>query len=231
MKKYFFLFLIVLITGCSKNSKEMNLNVVINGFKKGNIYLQKIQDSSLINIDSIFVENNKSIVLNHQINSPEIFFINLDISKKDNRIEFFGEEGDITIKTNLKNFSSEFEVSGSYNDSIYRKYLNIIKQFNYKRLDLIKKSFEMSQSKELDSIKLIENEIKNLNKRQYLYSLNYAVTNGNSHVAPFIALNEFSQGGKVLLDTIKNSLSKDVLSSKYGVILQNTIEELRTKVH
>ena len=218
--------MVALVTGCANNKKEMNLNVIINGFKKGNIYLQKIKDSTLINIDSIFIENNKSIVLKHQINSPQIFFINLDISKKDNRIEFFGEEGDITIKTNLKNFSSEFEVSGSYNDSVYRKYLNIIKQFNYKRLDLIKKSFEMSQSKELDSIKLIESEIENLNKRQYLYSLNYAVTNGSSHVAPFIALNEFSQGGKVLLDTIKNSLSKDVLSSKYGTLLKNTIEEL-----
>ena len=226
MKKYFFLFLVALVTGCSNNKKEMNLNVIINGFKKGNIYLQKIQDSTLINIDSIFIENNKSIVLKHQINSPQIFFINLGISKKDNRIEFFGEEGDITIKTNLKNFSSEFEVSGSYNDSIYRKYLNIIKQFNYRRLDLIKKSFELSQSKKLDSIKLIESEIENLNKRQYLYSLNYAVTNGNSHVAPFIALNEFSQGGKVLLDTIKNSLSKDVLSSKYGAMLKKPIEEL-----
>jgi hypothetical protein len=226
LKKYFFLFLVAFVTGCSNNKKEMNLNVIINGFKKGNIYLQKIQDSTLINIDSIFIENNKSIVLKHQINSPQIFFINLDISKKDNRIEFFGEEGDITIKTNLKNFSSEFEVSGSYNDSIYRKYLNIIKQFNYRRLDLIKKSFEMSQSKDLDSIKLIESEIENLNKRQYLYSLNYAVTNGNSHVAPFIALNEFSQGGKVLLDTIKNSLSKDVLSSKYGAMLKKTVEEL-----
>ena len=218
--------MVALVTGCSNNKKEMNLNVIINGFKKGNIYLQKIKDSTLINIDSIFIENNKSIVLKHQINSPQIFFINLDISKKDNRIEFFGEEGDITIKTNLKNFSSEFEVSGSYNDSVYRKYLNIIKQFNYKRLDLIKKSFEMSQSKELDSIKLIKSEIENLNKRQYLYSLNYAVTNGNSHVAPFIAINEFSQGGKVLLDTIENSLSKDVLSSKYGAMLKKTIEEL-----
>ena len=226
MKKYFFLFLVALVTGCANNKKEMNLNVIINGFKKGNIYLQKIKDSTLINIDSIFIENNKSIVLKHQINSPQIFFINLDISKKDNRIEFFGEEGDITIKTNLKNFSSEFEVSGSYNDSVYRKYLNIIKQFNYKRLDLIKKSFEMSQSKELDSIKLIESEIENLNKRQYQYSLNYAVTNRSSHVAPFIALNEFSQGGKVLLDTIKNSLSKDVLSSKYGAMLKKTIKEL-----
>ena len=202
----------------------MNLTIVIDGFKKGNIYLQKIQDSSLINIDSIFVKNDESIVLKHQINSPEIFFINLDISKKDNRIEFFGEEGNINIKTSLKKFSSEFEISGSFNDSVYRKYLKLIKQFNYKRLDLIKESFEMSQKKKFDSIKLIENEIENLNKRQYLYSLNYAVTNGNSHVAPFIALNELSNGSKVLLDTIRKSLNNNVLSSKYGLMLKKYID-------
>tara|TARA_B110000444_G_scaffold79680_1_gene75267 strand:- start:180 stop:794 length:615 start_codon:yes stop_codon:yes gene_type:complete len=201
----------------------MNVNVSIDGFKKGNIYLQKIQDSTLINIDSVFVDEKGAIVLNYEISSPEIFYLNLDVSKNDNRIEFFGEKGDIFIKTSLKKFNSEFDISGSYNDSIYRGYLKIIKQFNFKRLDLIKLSLVKSQKKQLDSVKLIENKIQNLDKRQYLYSLNYSVTNGNSHVAPFIALNEFSQGSKILLDTIKNSLNKDVLNSKYGKLLEKTI--------
>tara|TARA_B100000767_G_C19777409_1_gene543505 strand:- start:6119 stop:6733 length:615 start_codon:yes stop_codon:yes gene_type:complete len=201
----------------------MNVSVFIDGFKKGNIYLQKIQDSTLVNIDSVFVDEKGEIVLNYEISSPEIFYLNLDISKNDNRIEFFGEKGDIFIKTSLKKFNSEFKISGSYNDSIYREYLKIIKQFNFKRLDLIKLSFVKSQKKQLDSVKLIENKIQNLDKRQYLYSLNYSVTNGNSHVAPFIALNEFSQGSKILLDTIKNSLNKDVLNSKYGKLLEKTI--------
>jgi|TARA_B110001450_G_scaffold101889_1_gene96466 hypothetical protein len=201
----------------------MNVNVSIDGFKKGNIYLQKIQDSTLINIDSVFVDEKGAIVLNYEISSPEIFYLNLDVSKNDNRIEFFGEKGDIFIKTSLKKFNSEFDISGSYNDSIYRGYLKIIKQFNFKRLDLIKLSLVKSQKKQLDSVKLIENKIQNLDKRQYLYSLNYSVTNGNSHVAPFIALNEFSQGNKIILDTIKNSLNKDVLNSKYGKLLEKTI--------
>jgi len=201
----------------------MNVNVSIDGFKKGNIYLQKIQDSTLINIDSVFIDEKGAIVLNYEISSPEIFYLNLDVSKNDNRIEFFGEKGDIFIKTSLKKFNSEFDISGSYNDSIYRGYLKIIKQFNFKRLDLIKLSLVKSQKKQLDSVKLIENKIQNLDKRQYLYSLNYSVTNGNSHVAPFIALNEFSQGSKIILDTIKNSLNKDVLNSKYGKLLEKTI--------
>ena len=137
----------------------MNVNVTIYGFKKGNIYLQKIKDSVLINVDSTFIEYKRPIVLRYELNSPEIFYINMDISKNDNRIEFFGEKGEINITTSLKKFNSEFKVSGSLNDSIYRNYLNVIQKFNYNRLDLIKLSFNMSQRKELDSIELIEKKI------------------------------------------------------------------------
>ena len=223
MKKYLFLF-IFLILSCSSGKEKMNVNVTIDGFKKGNIYLQKIKDSILINVDSTFIENKRPIVLKYEINSPEIFYINMDISKNDNRIEFFGEKGEINIKTSLKKFNSEFEVSGSFNDSIYRNYLDVIQKFNYNRLDLIKLSFKMTKKKELDSIELIEKKIENLNKRQYLYSLNYAVSHGNSSISPFIALNDFSQSNKVLLDTIKNSLTKEVLESKYGKMLDEYLK-------
>jgi len=223
LKKYLFLF-IFLVLSCSSGKEKMNVNVTIDGFKKGNIYLQKIKDSILINVDSTFIDNKRPIVLKYELNSPEIFYINMDISKNENRIEFFGEKGEINIKTSLKKFNSEFEVSGSLNDSIYRNYLNVIQKFNYNRLDLIKSSFKMSQNKELDSIELIEKKIENLNKRQYLYSLNYAVSHGNSSVAPFIALNDFSQSSKVLLDTINNSLTKEVQESKYGKMLNDFLK-------
>tara|TARA_Y100000741_G_scaffold360394_1_gene342571 strand:+ start:1240 stop:1920 length:681 start_codon:yes stop_codon:yes gene_type:complete len=224
LKKYLAPFFILIILSCSNSKEKMNVNVTIDGFKKGNIYLQKIKDSMLINVDSIFIENKRPIKLQYEINSPEIFYVNMDISKNDNRIEFFGEKGEITIKTNLRKFNSELEVSGSFNDSIYRNYLNVIQKFNFERLDLIKLSFKMSQKKELDSVESIENKIENLNKRQYLYSLNYAVSHGNSSVAPFIALSDFSQSSKVILDTIKNSLTKEVIESKYGKILDQFLK-------
>jgi hypothetical protein len=48
----------------------MNVNVTIDGFKKGNIYLQKIKDPVLINVDSTFIENKRPIVLKYELNSP-----------------------------------------------------------------------------------------------------------------------------------------------------------------
>ena len=216
------LFVILIILGCENEKNQINVNVQIDGFKKGKIYLQKIKDSVLVNLDSVFLDSKNPIILKSKIESPEIFYIDLDIAGKDNKIAFFAEKGDIKIATNLKRFNTEFEISGSSNDSVYRNYLSVIKKFNNNRLDLIKVSFDNSIDK--DSVAIIQTKIKSLNKRQYMYSLNFAVTNGKYHVAPYIALSEFYNSEKVLLDTIKTSLSNKVLNSKYGQMLKELIE-------
>lgn len=201
----------------------MTVKVKVENFKKGNIYLQKISDSALINVDSIFVKKNESIILKYNIDSPELFYLNLDVSNIENRIEFFGEKGEINIDTSLEKFNSDFKISGSSSDSIYRDYLSVIKKFNNQKLDLIQLSFNLTKTELDDSLIKVQNQIKSLNKRQYLYNLNYTVSNGNSFISPLIAINEFSESGKIVLDTIKNSMSKQVLESKYGKIFSDIV--------
>ena len=215
MKKILIFFAILIIYSCSDENKRMEVNLTVEGFKKGKIFLQKVNENQLINVDSAFVNNDKMIKLSYDINSPELFYISIDVSKNDNLLEFFGEKGEISINSKLKNFSSDFQVYNSFNDSVYRIYIDIIKKFNFEELDLIKTSIEMSKRKSNDSLKIIQEEIKKLNKRKTLYSLNFAVNNGNSSVAPLIGINEFSES-KVLIDTIIKSLSKKVIDSKYG---------------
>jgi hypothetical protein len=202
----------------------MTVKVNVENFKKGNVYLQKVSDSTLINIDSIFVKKNESIILKYKIDSPELFYLNLDISNIENRIEFFGEKGEININTSLEKFNSDFNITGSSTDSIYRDYLSVIKKFNNQRLDLIKLSFDVAKTETNDSLIKIQNQINSLDKRQYLYNLNYAVSNGNSYISPLIAINEFSDSGKIVLDTIKNSMSNEVLDSKYGKIFNDILK-------
>jgi len=202
----------------------MTVKVKVENFKKGNIYLQKISDSALINIDSIFVKKNESIILKYKIDSPELFYLNLEVSDIDNRIEFFGEKGEINIDTSLEKFNSDFKISGSSIDSLYRNYLSVIKKFNNRKLDLIQLSFNLSKTELEDSLIKVQNQIKSLDKRRYLYNLNYTVSNGNSFISPLVAINEFSESGKIVLDTIKNSMSKRVLKSKYGKIFSDIVK-------
>ena len=219
-----------LLLGCENNiNKNMNVNINIKNFKKGHVYLQKVTDSAIVNIDSIFVKYEKPIIFEYDIESPELFYVNLDISKLDNRIEFFGEKGNITIDTSLEKFNSDFKINGSYNDSIYREYLKIIKQFNNKKLDLIELSFNLSKANQVDSLVKVQKNLETLNKSQYLYNLNYVVSNGDRFISPLIAINEFSQASKVIKDTIRKSMSKEVQESKYGKIFEKLVE--KTKVN
>lgn len=228
MKKIIFVVTFFLLLGCKNNiNKNMNVNINIKNFKKGHVYLQKITDSAIVNIDSIFVKNEKPIIFEYDIDSPELFYVNLDISKLDNRIEFFGEKGNITIDTSLEKFNSDFKINGSYNDSIYREYLKIIKQFNNKKLDLIELSFNLSKANQVDSLVKVQKNLETLNKSQYLYNLNYVVSNGDRFISPLIAINEFSQASKVIKDTIRKSMSKEVQESKYGKIFEKLVEKTR----
>ena len=205
---------------CKNDNKNMNVNVNIENFKKGNIYLQKISDSTLINVDSIFVTNEKPITLSHDLESPELFYLYLDGSSIDKRIKFFAEKGNININTSLEKFNSDFSVNGSSSDSVYRDYLKVIRKFNNNSLDLIELSFKLSKNNLKDSLKIVQKNIEALNKRQYLFNLNYAVNNGDSFISPLIAINEFSQSSKVVLDTIRSSMSEEVLASKYGKMFE-----------
>ena len=219
-----------LLLGCENNiNKNMNVNINIKNFKKGHVYLQKVTDSAIVNIDSIFVKNEEPIIFEYDIDSPELFYVNLDISKLDNRIEFFGEKGNITIDTSLEKFNSDFKINGSYNDSIYREYLKIIKQFNNKKLELIELSFNLSKANQVDSLVKVQKNLETLNKSQYLYNLNYVVSNGDRFISPLIAINEFSQASKVIKDTIQKSMSKEVQESMYGKIFEKLVE--KTKVN
>jgi hypothetical protein len=224
LKKLLLISFLFILTNCENNENNMTVKVKVENFKKGNIYLQKISDSALINVDSIFVKKNESIILKHNIDSPELFYLNLDVSDIDNRIEFFGEKGEINIDTSLEKFNSDFKISGSSIDSLYRDYLSVIKKFNNQKLDLIQLSFNLTKTELDDSLIKVQNQIKSLDKRQYLYNLNYTVSNGNSFISPLVAINEFSESGKIVLDTIKNSMSKQVLESKYGKIFSDIVK-------
>lgn len=224
MKKLIFIYFLLISTSCENNENNMTVKVNVENFKKGNVYLQKVSDSTLINIDSILVKKNESIIFKYKIDSPELFYLNLDISNIENRIEFFGEKGEININTSLEKFNSDFNITGSSADSIYRDYLSVIKKFNNQRLDLIKLSFDVAKTQTNDSLIKVQNQINLLDKRQYLYNLNYAVSNGDSYISPLIAINEFSDSGKIVLDTIKNSMSNKVLDSKYGKIFNDILK-------
>ena len=80
MTNYILKFLIPLIFMISCNSEEkknMNITGSIDGLKKGTLYLQKISDSLIKNVDSIEIEGNSKYKLGDNISDSEVYYLYL----------------------------------------------------------------------------------------------------------------------------------------------------------
>ena len=205
----------------------MHVSGRVDGLRKGTLFLQKVLDSTLINIDSIVINGNPEFNFKTKIESPEIYYLYLNKDDGDtlnDRVMFFAEKGEITINTLLKTFESSAKVTGSENQELLQEYRKIARQFNAKNLDYIKAYINNAKSaKDSRSSDSIQKEMDNLLKRRYLYALNFAVTHGDNVIAPYIALTEVSDANIKYLDTVASKLTEEVKSSKYGKLLIDLI--------
>ena len=205
----------------------MHINGKVEGLRKGTLFLQKVVDSTLVDIDSIVINGNPEFNFKTKIESPEIYYLYLNKDDGDtlnDRVMFFAEKGEITINTLLKTFESSAKVTGSENQELLQEYRKIARQFNAKNLDYIKAYINNAKSaNDSRSSDSIQKEMDNLLKRRYLYALNFAVTHGDNVIAPYIALTEVSDANIKYLDTVASKLTEEVKSSKYGKLLIDLI--------
>lgn len=227
MRVFFLLFLSVLtLTGCSKNG-DFKVSGTVKGLKKGTLYLQKIQDTTLISLDSIAVDGNPDFEFTLDLTEPQALYLHLDkndASEYDDRILFFAEPGEMNISTSLKNFERHAAITGSENQLLWNQFQDINTQFNDKNLDLIKDSFNAQRSGDQDAILKYDDSLQSLLQRRYKYTGNFAITNKEFPIAPYIIITHIPDASVKYLDTIYKSLPNKTQESMYGEQLQNLIK-------
>ncbi|MDR5590894.1 DUF4369 domain-containing protein [Christiangramia sp. SM2212] len=226
------LLLAILISIISCSEKESNLTVTgeIKGLKKGTLYLQKIEDTILVNVDSVMVNGDPMFSMETYIESPQIMYLYLekvDNNRYDDRIDFFADQGQVTINTKLEKFETSAEVVGSVNQEKLMEYRKMIDRFNDQNLELIKASFEAEKAQDEEKLMDIDQKYDKLLKRKYLYTVNFAINNKEHEIAPYLALSEVFDANIKYLDTIYNSLAPKVKKSKYGSELKKFLKERR----
>ena len=221
---------IITLMACSSEEKNLVVKGNVEGLKKGTIYLQKIENDSLVNIDSVVVRGDANFVMESNISSPQMMYLFLD--KVDNatyieRIEFFAEEGEVVINTTLKNFQLDAKVTGSANQEKLVEYRKMMSRFNDSNLDLIQKNFEAQRDNNEEQLIATNKEYDRLLARKYLYTVNFALNNKDLEIAPYLALSEDFDANIKYLDTIYNSMTPKVKESMYGEELKDFLKERR----
>ena len=225
---------LILITGCEPKPKnnidKMIVKGRIEGLRKGKLYLQKIEDTLLVNIDSTLVKGMPNFSFEIPIETAEIFYLYLEKEDGDSlndRILFFGEKGTIEINTLLKTFDSSAEIKGSKNQELLQEYLSFNKKFNEQNLELIEGFYKAQLKKNSKQSDSLQQKIDNLLRRRYLYTINFAAQNTDQNIAPYLALTEVYDANLALLDTIAFKMTPKVRNSKYGIKFVNYLEERR----
>ena len=227
---------ITLLTSCGEEKKPANtleITGTIKGLKKGKIYIQKVQDTTLIVLDSIILNGKSTFESTIQLESPEMLYLFLDrnvSNSLDNNLLFFAEPGKINIDTDLEFFLAKAKITGSKNHELYEQYKDIVSKFNDQQLGYVKDELLALKAKKNISE---ENAKKQdaLLKRRYLYAGNFALTNANYEVAPYIALTDIYDINIKYLDTITKSMSPKVAKSKYGKKLIEYLAERKKLQH
>ena len=230
MKKLVILYIVFSVFSCNQKEELHDLTVKVNveGLKKGTAYLKKANDTSLIVVDSIAITGNSIFELHSAIDSPEMFYLFLDKNNDEERnIPFFASKGITQISTTLKNFELDAKITGSNQQKTLEDYNKMIAQFNGRNLELIKETFEAQRDLDSAKISALNTESDNLLKRRYLYTVNFAMNNRESEVAPYLALSEIYDANVKWLDTINNSLTPKIKGSKYGKELQIFIDKIK----
>lgn len=231
MKRLLFsAFTALLLVACGKEQANMTVSGTIKGLKKGTLYFQMAQDTTLVTLDSLVVDGNPDFNFSTYVESPQIFYLYLDKNdgnELNDQLEFFGEPGNIQIETSYDFFASEAKVSGSKSHEALDAYNKISRKFKEKNLMLIKQKLEAAQAGNMEGVDSIQKAIDKNIQRSYLYTLNYVFTNKDSYVAPYLVLAEASGLGIKYLDSIQSVLSPEVANSVYGKALTDFIVEVK----
>ncbi|MGA1227135.1 MAG: DUF4369 domain-containing protein [Tamlana sp.] len=228
MKKILLLFFALLVIACAKKEKDLIVRANIKGLKKGTVYLKKIEDTLIKTMDSVAINGEHLIELESDLDSPEIFFLYLDKkSTEKDRIKFFADKGITEINTSLKNFVFDAKINGSKQQKLLEDYQTMISKMNNRSLDLIKEQFEAQKNGDTIKLDSLNKQADAYLKRKYLYTVNFALKNKDSEIAPYLALAEIYNAQIKFLDTINNSLTPEIKASKYGKELNDFIKKIK----
>ena len=223
------LFLAILIMSCTQPSKNPTVSGNIKGLQKGTLYLQHVKDEGFTTLDSLEMTSTTDFQLGCDLDEAEVLFLSLSKELDAERISFFADQGHTTINTTLKRFKYDAQIEGSNQQKLLESYYKNIERFKNQKLELIEAQLNAQKDGNLERSDSLQVKINKIVQRSYLYSINFALNNKDSEVAPFVAVSEIYDANVKYLDTINKVLPPKIANSKYGIILEEYIKTIKSE--
>jgi hypothetical protein len=231
MSKYFQLLGVLwLLASCAADDPRALMVVEGNiaGLKKGTLYLQAIPDSVLVSLDSVTIDGDGNFKLQTRLSEPDIYYLYLesaDNNELDDRIPFFGEPGPVRITSKWNAFESEARIEAGEIQKKFEEYRKNLSRFNLQELEQAREMAALQLPRDSAALDSLQRASERNLRRRYLYTINFALNNRGSYLAPYIAWTEVPDANPGLLDSVYRALPPEVAGSKYGKKLQGLLEK------
>lgn len=224
----------LVLMSCAEKNADANTHIAgtIKGFSSGMVYLQQMNDSTLVTIDSVQMKSDSKFKFDFNLDSPQLMYLELNrgtTKSIDNNLPLFVEPGSITVDSDLEHFYANAKITGSKNHQLFEEFQKINTKYKGELLDISKEKFDAVRFNRLQDVDSIDNKFDQKLKRKYLYAINFALTNKEYEVAPYVALAELSDANIKYLDSISKSVSPKVAESRYGKLLTELIKARKSE--
>ena len=236
MKKVLFLLIgLTFMSSCSNsNSNNFSVSGTVDGIKVGKIYLQRLQDSILIDVDSALFNGNSNYTLMTDLDQTEIMYLHLDVkdgTEFNDKLLFFAEDTTMTINSSWDKFVKDAVISGSKNQDVYTIYKQNSDRLNKVYTDLVKRSLSLTdETRTLAISDSINTAYDKYLRKKVLYAINYAQLHKEKEVAPYILVSEAGEANPILLDSVYQKMPKKIQTTVYGKQLSELIKSYKSNL-
>jgi hypothetical protein len=218
---------IALLASCNSTSENTEVTISINGLKKGAVYLQKITEAGLINLDSVESNGKETLNLGLNLNHPELIYAYLDKadgSTFNDRLAIFAEPGEIHISTSLTNFENDAVIKAGEEHEAFKNLQEMLSRFNKKDFELM----QLAQTDRVNDDRFVDSIVKQSNSnniKRYQFIANYALSNPNKYVSAYLVTSEGEELNPKWKDSIFNNFSEAIKKSTYGQQLNSQLSQ------
>ena len=218
---------IALLASCNSTSENTEVTISINGLKKGTVYLQKITEAGLINLDSVESNGKETLNLGLNLNHPELIYAYLDKADGvtfNDRLAFFAEPGEIHISTSLTNFENDAVIKAGEEHEAFKNLQEMLSRFNKKDFELM----QLAQTDRINDDRFVDSIVKQSNSnniKRYQFIANYALSNPNKYVSAYLVTSEGEELNPKWKDSIFNNFSEAIKKSTYGQQLNSQLSQ------
>ena len=236
MKKVLFLLIgLTFMSSCSNsNSNNFSVSGTVDGIKVGKIYLQRLQDSILVDVDSALFNGNSNYTLMTDLDQTEIMYLHLDVkdgTEFNDKLLFFAEDTTMTINSSWDKFAKDAVISGSKNQDIYTVYKKNSDRLNKVYTDLVIRSLSLTdETRTLAISDSINTAYDKYLRKKVLYAINYAQLHKEKEVAPYILVSEAGEANPILLDSVYQKMPKKIQTTVYGKQLSELIKSYKSNL-